>query len=92
MRDTATYPRRRLLSIKAAIETMEKREGAAMHQSAATAVAEVLAVPRITAYFSGRNSRADLAAFTRSLKRKRPTVHVLPIRTGSFARGVHKVK
>ena len=70
MSESATYPLRLPRSIMAAVKKMAKSDGTSMNQFVATAVAEKLAALNTAAYFSERQSRADLTAFKRILKRR----------------------
>jgi hypothetical protein len=67
---TGNYPLRLPLSLKAAVETLSKRDGTSVNQFVVVAVAEKVSALATAELFAQRKSRADMDAFDRVLNRK----------------------
>jgi hypothetical protein len=67
---TTTYPLRLPRSLKAAVETISKKDGTSINQFVVMAVAEKISAMTAVEFFAERKDRADLKAFDRIMKRK----------------------
>jgi hypothetical protein len=66
----ATFPLRLPVSLKTALESISKRDGASMNQFLVIAAAEKIAAMQTEEFFLARRNRSDHDAFRRILNRE----------------------
>ncbi|KAA6461080.1 toxin-antitoxin system HicB family antitoxin [Acidobacteria bacterium AB60] len=66
----STFPLRLPVSLKAALETISKRDGTSLNQFLVIAAAEKIAAMETERFFEEHKTRADRKAFRRILNRK----------------------
>ena len=67
---TGKFPLRLPLSLKAAVEQINARDGTSMNQFLVVAAAEKVSAMQTEEFFAMRNARADRWAFRRILNRR----------------------
>jgi hypothetical protein len=67
---TSTYPLRLLVSLKAAVERLSRRDGTSINRFVVVAVAEKIAAMSAEELLAERRARADLATFDRIINRR----------------------
>jgi hypothetical protein len=66
----ATFPLRLPVSLKTALESISRRDGASMNQFLVIAAAEKIAAMQTEEFFLARRNRSDREAFRRILNRE----------------------